>query len=86
MACSGFKLERFAQTMAFALAAMAGPATAAIVTLGDVNPDPTGGVVGVLSIGGSATGSVAVNGSNGPMVVEGTGSNVTIAAGSGKAP
>lgn len=62
MGHSTYKRARFAQVMGMALAAMAGPAAAAIVTLGDVNPDPTSGVAGVLGVGNGATGSVAVNG------------------------
>lgn len=94
MAHHSFRLDGFVQTMALALAAMTGSATAGIVTLGDVNPDPTGGVVGVLSIGGNAAGSVTVNGGsgltaerlilgaastgNGSLTVTGAGSNAAV--------
>ncbi len=50
-----------AVTLVFLLAA--GAARAGIVTLGDVNPNPNGGVVaGTLGIGNSGIGSVKVNG------------------------
>lgn len=53
-------------TLSLALAALFGamalPANGAIVTTGEVNPNPTGGtVVGRLSIGQAGSGTVTVN-------------------------
>ncbi|MDP1647523.1 MAG: hypothetical protein Q8M01_04895 [Rubrivivax sp.] len=94
MAQSSFKRDRFVQAIVFALATVAGQATAGIVTFGNVYPDPTGGVAGVLVIGDTAAGSVTVDGGsaltaerlvlgisstgNGSLTVTGSGSSTRI--------
>jgi len=58
-----FQRSRVASATFVALVAMAGPATAAIVTSGLVSPDPTlGNVTGSLNVGTTGAGSVTVNG------------------------
>ncbi|MCA0241782.1 MAG: hypothetical protein LCI02_13060 [Proteobacteria bacterium] len=89
-------LRRTAIAAALALGGIL-PATAAIVTLGDVNPNPGSGVVGILGVGNNAAGSVTVNGGssllmerlvlgggpagNGTMTVTGAGSKGTVTFG-----
>ena len=62
MSCTRYVAHPIASVVVVLLAALALPASAGIITLGDVSPDPTGGVVGVLGIGNAGAGSVAVDG------------------------
>lgn len=58
-----FRLSHRSQALLLLLGSLACGADAAIVTLGQVNPDPISGtVVGTLYIGSSSAGSVTVNG------------------------